>query len=281
MLYACKDDEVNQASGTIRALCYNVAGLPNGISSSEPIRNTTLISPLINEYYIVQVQEDFCYHDSLIKFNTHRFVTTQTPCIGAGLNTFSNFKLTQFERTVWDAYTGADCLSLKGFTFSKIEIEPGVTIDFYNLHCNAGGDQAAIDARRDKLFQFLNYLNAKSAGEPIVIMGEFNHKYTRLGDFTRVLLQQGFRDPWIELINNNEVPAYDTTRLDNCFPINTGPFCEGVDKVFYRGNEEMEIELINYQYGDDDRFYYQGDLNQPLSDHSPLFVSIQYNFKRN
>lgn len=278
-LFACKEDEIKEASGTINALCYNVAGLPAGISSSQPVRNMTLISPLLNEFDIVHVQEDFCYHDSLLLFNNHRYVTPDIPCIGDGLNTFSNYRILEFERVMWDDCTGADCFSQKGFSYSKIELAAGVTIDFYNVHCTAGSALESIDARRKNLYQLLDYVNANSVNQPLILMGDFNHKYTRLGDSTRVLLQEGFRDPWLELIRNNDVPDYNPVGLEDCFPVNTSASCEDVDKVFYRGNDEMQIEVISYQYGDDSRFYYQGDVSQPLSDHSPLFVTFSYQYK--
>lgn len=281
VLSSCKQKEVDQLSGTINALCYNVAGLPAGISSSLPRRNMVLISPLLNEFDIVHVQEDFCYHDSLLLFNTHSTVTEPLPCIGDGLNTFTNYSIEAFERYKWDDCTAADCLSKKGFSYSKIALAKGVTIDFYNIHCNAGGSQESIDARRKNLAQFLNFMNKRSANEPIVIMGDFNHKYTRLGDSTRVLLELGFSDPWIDLVTNGQVPDYSQIDLDNCFPINTSIDCEGVDKVFYRGNSEMKINALSYQYGDDDRYYYQGNPNEALSDHSPLFVRLQFEFNRN
>ncbi len=280
-LSACKEKEVDQFSGTFKALSYNVAGLPSGISSSQPLRNMVLISPLLNDFDIVHVQEDFCYHDSLLLHNDHRYVTEPIPCIGDGLNTFSNYKILEFERQKWEDCTSADCLSLKGFSYSKIALAKGVTIDFYNIHCNAGKNEASIDARRNNLYQFLDYVNQKSANEPLIIMGDFNHKYTRLGDSTRLMLELGFSDPWLDLITNGQIPDYDTTGLSNCFPINTSIDCEGVDKAFYRSNDEMKIKAIAYQYGDVNRYYYQGNTNEPLSDHSPLFVTFQVEFNRN
>ena len=47
-------------------LTYNVAGLPEGISSSHPRTNIPQISPMLNEFGIVLVQEDFSYHDLLV-----------------------------------------------------------------------------------------------------------------------------------------------------------------------------------------------------------------------
>ena len=46
-------------SGSFTALSYNVAGLPELISGSEPQTNSPLISPLLNAYDLVLVQESW------------------------------------------------------------------------------------------------------------------------------------------------------------------------------------------------------------------------------
>jgi hypothetical protein len=277
---ACKEKEITYAKGDIWALCYNVAGLPAGISSSLPTRNLVLISPLINEFDIVHVQEDFCYHDSLLLHNTHNTVTTPIPCIGDGLNTFTNYKIKEFERVAWTDCTAADCLSMKGFTYSKIEVEKGVTIDFYNIHCNAGSEIASIDARRANMKQFLAYMLPKSANEAVIIMGDFNQRYTRVGDTLAVLLDLGFTDPWISLVRNNVVPVNGDPALQGCSPSFSVASCEIVDKAFYRSSEEISLQATYYQYSDDLDFFYEGDLSQPLSDHEPLQLKIEYEFNK-
>ena len=280
-LQVCKENDVIEAKGSFSALSYNVAGLPNGISSSQPLLYSTLISPHLNDFDIVHLQEDFCYHDSVILYNNHRSRTEDVPCIGDGLNTLTNFHIRVFESVKWNDCTGADCLSAKGFSYSKIVIEEGITIDFYNIHCNAGSSQASIEARRKNMEQFLTYMLAKSEGEAIIVMGDFNHKYTRLGDSTRVMLSLGFNDPWIELVTGGIIPDYSPNNLDNCYPLNTTVECEGVDKVFYRSTAAMKLKVIEYKYGDDPRFFYQGDDTQPLSDHSPLSVVFEYDYVEN
>ena len=47
------------ASGSFTALTYNVAGLPEQISGSSPEANSPLISPLLNGYDLVLLQEDW------------------------------------------------------------------------------------------------------------------------------------------------------------------------------------------------------------------------------
>ena len=53
-------------NNTFSVLSLNVAGLPAILSSSDPAENTVQMSPLLNNYDIVSVQEDFAYHDDLI-----------------------------------------------------------------------------------------------------------------------------------------------------------------------------------------------------------------------
>ena len=75
---ACKKDDNNKKSLptnslSFSVLTYNIAGLPQGISSSNPLKNTPYIGKLINDYDIVQVQEDFNYHELLIKNDNHPY----------------------------------------------------------------------------------------------------------------------------------------------------------------------------------------------------------------
>ena len=35
-------------------------------------------------------------------------------------------------------YSSADCLTPKGFTYMRLTLAPGVTLDTYNLHADAG-----------------------------------------------------------------------------------------------------------------------------------------------
>lgn len=281
---ACKKEipDVDEASGTINALCYNVAGLPDLLTDSRPEKYMILVSPLLNDYDIVHVQEDFCYHDSLLAFNNHPFVTAPSPCVpdGDGLNTFSNYPISCFERIAWRQCAGFDCLTPKGFSYSKIELHKGVTIDFYNIHCNAGRTPEDLAARRDNLKQLIEYINSHSAGEPIVLMGDFNNKYTRTGDSIRVFQEMGFTDVWIDLIRNNDIPAQTDVSLNDCIPIATSMTCEPVDKILYRSNDEMIINALSYQHGDDIRFFYENNVSLPLSDHEPLVVNFSYDFKR-
>lgn len=260
---------------TLSLMTYNVAGLPEGLSSSHPATYTSSISPLLNGQDLIHVQEDFCYHDSLLLFDHHPYRTITEGCVpnGDGLNAFSNFPISNVDRHPWTNCTGADCLTPKGFYFSQLTLITGDTLDVYDVHCNAGSSDASFSARRANIEQLCNYINDHSGGKPVLIMGDFNSKYTRDQDSIRALLSMGFTDVWVKLIRDGDVPAYSPNKLDDCDPVRTSPNCERVDKVFFRSNSHIEFTPLSYQV-DDSRFYYQGNDTLPLSDHWPVFVQM-------
>jgi hypothetical protein len=263
-------------TGTISLLAYNVAGLPEGLSSSHPLTYTSFIAPLLNEYEIVNVQEDFCYHDSLLKYVTHPYITPTTGCVpgGDGLNTFSRFPITNLYREAWTNCTSTDCLTPKGFSYSQIEISPGVVIDVYNIHTNAGSTDIAKEARKYNLVQLQNYMKAHSVDKPVIVMGDFNSRYTRIGDSIETMLDLGFKDVWLELIRKGSIPEKGNS-LTACDPDRNAFDCEKVDKVFYRSNDKVLFTPLTYQL-DDSRYYYQNNDSLPLSDHWPLHAKLIY-----
>lgn len=106
-------------------LSINVAGLPEIISSSNPSVNTPLISPKLNNYDIVSVQEDFAYHDKLISALEHPYLTTHSGNVpfGDGMNFFSNYPLLEITRVVWNdrhgvITDGADEMTPKGILYA-------------------------------------------------------------------------------------------------------------------------------------------------------------------
>ncbi|HMR05063.1 MAG TPA: hypothetical protein PKA88_04785, partial [Polyangiaceae bacterium] len=97
------------SSGTFSVLTYNVAGLPQGISGGNPIVNTPLISPKLNAFDLVYVQEDFTYHTQLISAVTHSFKSTPLStggALGDGLNRLARYQFSGFTRTAWTACYG-------------------------------------------------------------------------------------------------------------------------------------------------------------------------------
>ncbi len=269
----------NEELPEFTVLSYNVAGLPAFLSSSKPDRNTPFIAELINGYDVVHAQEDFNYHEVLLEKTTYPHLTTTsgTAGTGDGLNVFSKYSIQNLARVQWDTCADTDCFTPKGFAYYQIQIG-GVTVDMYNVHANAQSTEAALFARRANTLQLYQYIEEHSAGRPVLVFGDFNSRYTRIGDTIRIFENLGLKDAWVEGVRGGNYPVLDGNSLADCDPDRSSASCEKVDKVFYRSNEQLEFSVAKYQL-DDSRFYYNNDPTQPLSDHWPLFVTFKYKVK--
>jgi hypothetical protein len=130
-------------TGSFTALSYNVAGLPEALSGSEPATNSPLISPLLNDYDLVLLQEDWVdalaqhgarpagtesvprtgYHDLVVGAALHPYrsepMSSPPPPVhtaarlpagpaltGDGLNHLSGLPVDEVHRVMWEACHG-------------------------------------------------------------------------------------------------------------------------------------------------------------------------------
>ncbi|MER5936133.1 jacalin-like lectin [Streptomyces sp. NPDC001928] len=262
-------------SGSFNVLTYNIAGLPLGLGDSDPETNTPLIGQRLAPYDIVNVQEDFNYHASLYANDTHpyRTATSGGAAFGDGLNTLSDQPFEDFERVKWNACTGTNCLTPKGFTLARVRLAEGVFVDLYNVHTNADSDDAALAARRANVEQLSDFIQANSAGNAVIVMGDTNTRYTRTGDNIRTLVSEnGLTDAWVQLVKGGTPPAAGSDALlcDAAAPAND---CEVVDKVLYRGSELLTLNAT--RYNNDWAKFLRAD-GKHLSDHFPHTVDFSY-----
>ncbi|MER7538444.1 endonuclease/exonuclease/phosphatase family protein [Streptomyces sp. NPDC097704] len=274
-------------SGTFSVLTYNVAGLPDGISSAPTPREsaTTEIGRRIEAYDIVHVQEDFNHHARLYAADTahpYRTPTSGGAGIGSGLNTLSKspYDADDLERVRWNScqYDSGDCLTPKGFTFARQRLAEGVYVDFYDLHTNAGTNAGDLSSRADNLKQLTAFITAHSAGNAVVVMGDTNTRYTRAGDtIAEFAAANALTDAWVELIRGGTPPTKGSDALvcDQSQPTvpNT---CEVVDKVLYRGSRLVSLNATSYD--NEHAAFLTGD-GLMLSDHDP--VAVGFSWSRN
>ncbi|PWI13122.1 endonuclease [Streptomyces sp. Act143] len=274
-------------AGTFSVLSYNVAGLPESLSSAPTPResSTTAIGQRIAPYDIVHVQEDFNYHAYLYAADTahaYRTPTSGGAGIGSGLNTLSKLPYDEgdFERVRWNScqYDSGDCLTPKGFTFMRERLAEGVYVDFYNVHTNAGTNDGDLASRADNLNQLTAFIKSHSAGNAVVVMGDTNTRYTRSGDtIGEFAAANGLTDAWVQLIRGGTPPAKGSDALvcDQTQPTvpNT---CEVVDKVLYRGSKLVSLDATYYN-NEHAKFLTTDGLM--LSDHDP--VTVGFSWSRN
>jgi endonuclease/exonuclease/phosphatase family metal-dependent hydrolase len=268
------------SGGSFTVLSYNIAGLPELISSGNPAVNTPKISVLVNNYDIVQVQEDFNYHAALYASDNHPYRTSTSGGVpfGDGLNTLSNFPFSDdLIRVKWNDCSGTDgnCLTPKGFTWNRIRLQEGVYLDVYNCHTGAGDVEAAYDARRKNIIQLVDYINANSVGNAVLLTGDWNCRYTRNEDNIRLVsTSTGATDVWVQLIKDGIAPTQGSETLgcpgsDIVYDFE----CEIVDKIFYRSNNFITLVPQEFTYEDATFRDENGDM---LSDHRPVHAHFEY-----
>ena len=283
--------------GSFTALTYNVAGLPLGFSSSTPEVNNALISPRLNAFDLVAVQEDFGFHADLTSQVTHPFLsikdTTDTtlakdlamlinqpePGLGDGLNRMSRIPFANHMRVTWnDCFgefsNGSDCLAPKGFAVARHELAPGAFVDVYNWHADASDAPEDLAARRSEVRQLYTFIQAFSAGQAVLVLGDTNSRYTRDGDILpEMLAATGLSDVWVDLAAGGVLPIVGP-KLDACVENGlAGGDCERIDKIFYRGGGGVTLVPTAYEVPSDG---FKDALGVPLSDHEPVVASFQW-----
>ncbi|MEU9390825.1 jacalin-like lectin [Streptomyces sp. NPDC048324] len=271
-------------SGSFNVLSYNVAGLPESLSSASTPRDTstTAIGQRIAPYDIVHVEEDFNYHAYLYAADTahaYRTPTSGGAGIGSGLNTLSKipYDTDDFERVHWNScqVDSGDCLTPKGFTFMRERLAEGVYVDFYNLHTNAGTNDGDEASRADNLNQLTAFIKSHSAGNAVVVMGDTNTRYTRSADtIAEFASANGLTDAWVQLIRGGTPPAKGSDALVCDQSGATVPnTCEVVDKVLYRGSKLVSLNATSYN---NEHAKFLTDAGLMLSDHDPITVGFTW-----
>jgi endonuclease/exonuclease/phosphatase family metal-dependent hydrolase len=268
--------QITATGGSFTVLTYNVAGLPEIISSATTPReaSTKEIGRLINAYDIVHVQEDFNYHAYLYDYGNvhpHRSSTSGGVPFGDGLNSLSYFPFTDFTRVTWRTRINENALTPKGFTYCRVRITDGVYVDVYNLHTNAESDAASIAARADNLQQLSDFIVVNSDGNAVLVFGDTNGRYTRDSALNLLLNRHGLIDPWITLVRHGSFPALGSPAIA-CEFANITDSCEIVDKIYYRGSKYIQFSASDYHV----LHNFVNAQGQQLSDHLPLTVNMSY-----
>ena len=271
---------------TFSVLSLNVAGLPAILSSGDPANNTVLISPLLNNYDIVSVQEDFAYHDELLSEVTELPYQTEhsgNVPLGDGMNILSKYPIYEERRYEWEdrhgfITDGADQLTPKGILFTSIEIADGYFIDVYDIHTDADCDEDSLAARRSNMIQLAELIQERSVGRAVIVIGDTNSRYTRAEDNFEeaVLATCGLTDPWVEFKCGGIAPADGEALFDYDNPNSAGH--EVVDKIWYRSGKNVELTATSYDLLDTE--FTDAEGNQ-LSDHYPISATFEYTLYEN
>ena len=276
-IYAQADAISVADSGTFSVITYNVAGLPQMISSAATNRDvsTPEIGRKLNGFDVAHVQEDFNYNDLLCGMSQHpyRTISKGKVLFGDGLNTFSRFPIREVRRVKWDDCTGADCFTPKGFSYSQLEVAAGVFIDFYNVHANAYNHRSAAAARRKNMIQLSDFIKKHSPGNAVVIMGDLNGRYGFDQDNIGLLHEStGMEDAWVKLKKQGIFPnaSAETPPSDI---MSSGDSSETIDKILYRSSSSIQLNVSDYRL---EKLLFSNAGGQPLSDHHPVSAKLTW-----
>lgn len=248
-------------TGNFQVITYNVAGLPDFISRSHPSVNIPHMGPLLSDYDIALVQEDFSYSEQLsagvsLPFKSNPWVGGLLG-MGDGLNRFSRFPFLRMRREPWDACNGYftdrnDCLAPKGFSAAIHYIGQNTMLEVFNLHMDAGITPADRRTRLAQVQQLLMALREYSNDHAVIVAGDTNlwsEDKTALRDLLQVA---GLRDAC-------EVADCPEKHRDR-------------DKVLYRSGSDLELAPVDWRV--DRRFVDEG--GKSLSDHQPIAVKFRW-----
>ena len=256
---------VEPKSGSFSVLIYNVAGLPALLSDADPATNIPIISPLLNAYDLVLVQEDFWYHNELKAGVTLPYASTPQDAnpsvrnLHDGLNRFSRFQLAMLSRVKWTDCSGFsitgnnDCFARKGFSVGEVELEEGISILVYNLHMDAGRSRGDINARKKQSLQLGADIQSRATGRAIIVAGDTNMYFRRPDDVTNLaafLTQTGLQDSCDAL-----------ACMDN-----------RVDRIFYRSSSDVNL-LVSARHLPTE---FVNPAGEDLSDHKPVSIDLDW-----
>ena len=277
------------AVGLVSVAVAAVAVLGIAPAQADPPAPAPFISPLLNDYDLVLVQEDWdnpdppipgitAYHDILVAEATHPYRSVPAPVplgsnpdrptalVSDGLNRLARFPFGEVTRVMWPGCFGGadtsdggagDCLSEKGFSVAATELAPGVEADIYNLHAEAGNTAVDIDWRRQDFELLAAYIVEHSAGRAVIVGGDYNLHIDRAHDRA---IYEAFKAA--------------TGLVDTCDTVDCGADVNVIDRFLYRSGDDVDLEATSHRF--ERATFVRPTDGAPLSDHSPLHVDFRW-----
>ena len=170
----------------------------------------------------------------------------------------------------------------KGYRSYQAELAPGVVVDVYILHMDADSDAEDIAAREAQMTQLADAIKVSDNGNPIIVMGDTNCRYTRENletlfiDAINADERFTIQDAWVEKAWDGVYPVHGSSDLvaNDKGGSYAYPQAEIVDKVFYINNTDSDVQLTAQSYTVATDFV--NESGTALADHWPVVVEFQY-----
>ena len=194
---------------------------------------------------------------------------------GDGLNTVADHQFAEFSRTKWSSCypDNGDCFTPKGFSVMRLTLAPGVYVDYYNLHLNAGTSSNDETARQNEWQQLTAFMKTYSADEAVIVSGDTNSRYTRTDDqLAGFVAANGLTDSWVRLDLGGVAPAAGAPPLmcDETAITNT---CEVTNKTLYRSSRQLTLTATAYN---NEHAKFLDSAGAMLSDMDPILTDFTW-----
>ncbi len=262
----------NLSSEEIKILVYNTHGLPSAFAGDEPEERFPLIGEKTKGYQLSLLQEDFAYHELLLKNLNKESVAVRGNdnnkslcpfCSGSGLTIISNLEKEwqlEINSEAFNSCSGwlgglNDCFASKGFQLARIQTPSGKYMFILNTHLDAGRSTSDRKVRAEQLNQILNKVKPVISGEALIVAGDLNLRWNDPED--RALLENFMTDLTLK-------DSLGGIQSEKGWPI--------LDYILYRNGQTTSLEVL--EVGEDLGFKYE---NGQLSDHPALFIRMLIN----
>ena len=268
LLFGCTPDPELPTSGSFSALTYNVHGLPPEITGDDTAARMVLISPLLNRYDLVGLQEDFdednhatleanAQHPTKVRFDE----VLDDRVYGPGLAIFTQQTELSQVNTHYEACYGvlegaSDCLASKGFQILRVALGAG-ELDIYNTHMEAGNSAEDDEARDVQAAQLIEAMATISADRAVLFMGD-----TNLADDDPEDL------PVIQLI------LEEAGLLESCEVLSC-PEPGRIDRFLYRSGGGLSLDAVDWAVDTD----FVDEEGVALSDHDAITAQFEWRYE--
>jgi hypothetical protein len=134
-----------------------------------------------------------------------------------------------------------------------VTIAPGVTVDLYNLHAEAGGTALDIEVRRANFEQLADYVRTRSRGHAVIVAGDTNLRMSVPRD--------------VETLDRF---LTSTGLTDACRRFGCGE--ERLDRVMFGSPGDVQLDVLGWWT---DRRFVDVE-GAPLSDHPAIGVELSW-----
>lgn len=263
---ACTNDGAALSEGSFSALTYNVHGLPAEITGDDTPGRMVQIAPLLNDYDLLGVQEDFLSdnHEALLAEVDYPVQTWFSDILDSrvypsGLSMLSRFEQVDYWTEHYVECNGivdgsSDCLASKGFQVMRVALSEDVVLDVYNSHLEAGGGEEDNAARESQVEQLITAMNSYSAESAVLFLGDTNLSGYDSDDVPVM-------DRWLE-----ETGLEDACDMIGCDEPGR------IDRALVRSSENLQLEVAAWSV-EPQFFDAEGT---PLSDHDAIAVEIDW-----